>query len=80
MTGAEPRSSQAGRDRGRLNYEENMEAVNIYGYQLIFGQTDTSLGTPDSGSRKKVEDFAQLAIITRGSQSLHYNWIESCEG
>ena len=75
MTGGEPRCSQAGRDRGRLNYEENMEAVNIYGYQLIFGQTDTS-----SGSRKKVEDFAQLAIITRGSQSEHYNWIESCEG
>ena len=42
MTGGEAHSSRAGRDRGRLNYEENMEAVNIYGYQIIFGPTDTS--------------------------------------
>ena len=82
MTGGWPHSSQAGRDRGRLNYEENREAVNIYGYQLIFGKTDTQAQALICllGSRKKVEDFSQLAIITRGSEPrnvVHYNWIES---
>ena len=70
MTGGETHSSQAGWDRGRLNYEENMEAVNIYGYQLIFGQTDTQarpsscLGFPEQSRRfpAAVDDNTGLAM------------------
>ena len=58
MTGGWP-----GRGRGRLNNEGNMEPVNIYGDQLIFGQTQEHNATVP---RRKSRDFPQLAIITRG--------------
>ena len=60
MTGGWP-----GRGSGRLNNEGNMEPVNIYGYQLIFGQTQAQEHNA-TVPRRKSRDFPQLVIITRG--------------